>query len=80
MDDLSQTQVKVMRYIARHEVNKGCSVQLAGHGRAPWLSAARSLVRKGFAVPGSRTGYYGITESGRAAMIASASGVKSDGH
>jgi hypothetical protein len=62
MDILSETQIKVMRYIKRNDPN-GCSVQIAGNGRAPWLSACRSLAKRGM-VTTWRSGYYKLTEYG----------------
>lgn len=59
---ISETQLMVMRYIKRHSLNGGCE-QIAGYGRASWLSASRALVRKGLARNG-RTGHYGLTEAG----------------
>lgn len=41
-------------------------MQIAGHCRAPHLSAARSLVRKGYLRDGRFTGHYVITDKGRA--------------
>lgn len=58
---LSETQAKVLRYLARQPNGQG---QIAGHGRAPELSAARALQRRG--LTGSwRTGHYYLTDAGR---------------
>lgn len=62
--DLSPTQRKVLIVLARNQV----AIPLAGKGRAPYLSAARALVRKGLAFAGQHTGHYGATEAGRAAV------------
>lgn len=44
IDDLSDTQRKVLRLLAREPNMMG---GLGGHGRGPILSAARALERKG---------------------------------
>lgn len=62
--ELSPTQRKVLTVLARNQV----AIPLAGKGRAPYLSAARALVRKGFAYAGAHTGWYGATDAGRAAV------------
>lgn len=59
---LSATQLKVLQRLAK-DPNK-LPRQLAGYGAAPYLSAARALVRKGLAKNGTKTGYYGITKAG----------------
>jgi len=64
VSDLSETQKLVMRYIRRHSGNIGGHVQIAGNGRAPWLSASRALVRKGLAIT-YRSGRYALTPEGR---------------
>ena len=58
--ELSDTQKKVLRILAKRQGE----VQLAGHGRAAYLSAARALVRKGLARTW-HTGKYATTEAGR---------------
>ena len=63
LEQLSVTQQRVLKWIYR-EPNR-CEVQVAGHGRAPLLSAARALVRKGLART-FNTGRYAATEAGRA--------------
>ena len=57
--ELSATQIKVLRMLAKSQ----CEVQIAGHGMAPYLSAARALVRKGFAKTWN-TGKYLATAEG----------------
>lgn len=67
-----------MRYLRRNERNRG-SVQIAGYGRAAWLSASRALVRRGLVRPGTQTGYYALTDEGRTmadAMLAASEGPK----
>lgn len=59
--DISQTQQKVLMFLADAQGPRN----LTGHGRAPYMSAARALVRKGLAYQGTRTGHYGATEAGR---------------
>jgi hypothetical protein len=59
---LSAAQKKVLLVLSR-DPNK-LPRQIAGFGAAPYLSAARALVRKGLAKSGAQTGYYGITPAG----------------
>lgn len=68
MSEISETQLKVMRYIARNATNR-TSVQIAGYGRASWLSASGALVRKGLARTW-RTGHYALTDDGYALLAA----------
>jgi hypothetical protein len=65
---LSPTAIKVMRYVRRHALHSCASVQIAAYGRAPWLSACRSLVRRGLMRAGSDTGHYALTEAGGIAL------------
>jgi hypothetical protein len=58
--ELSETQIKVMRILAK----RSGEVQLAGHGMAPYLSAARALVKKGLAKTW-HTGKYAATDDGK---------------
>lgn len=68
---LSPTALKVMRYVYRRPNGKhGCTVQIGGHGRAPWLSACRSLVKRGLMHASGRTGHYGLTKAGLEAFEA----------
>jgi len=55
----SPTQEQMLRYL----VARG-HTQVAAHGRAPWLSASRALVRRGLA-NSWRTGWYAPTEEGK---------------
>ena len=64
---LSPTQQKVLRRLGRQHA--GDHGQIAGHGMAPYLSAARALARKGLAIT-FRTGCYHITPAGRAVLEA----------
>lgn len=61
--DLSPTQQRVMRYLAQSVTE----IQVAGKGRAPFLSAANALRRKGFATS-YRTGWFKLTDEGRAIL------------
>ena len=45
IDDLSDTQRRVLREMAREAMP--INVPMGGHGRGPILSACRALVRKG---------------------------------
>jgi hypothetical protein len=58
---LSRTQRYVLQWLATDTI----SVQIAGHGNAPYLSAARALVRRGLAWTYA-TGHFGLTDKGRA--------------
>jgi len=57
---MSPTQERVLRFLAAQSNNSG---QIAGYGRAPWLSAAHALQRKGL-VNSYRTGRYYLTKAG----------------
>ncbi len=65
---LSETAVKVMRYVRRNSPWAGATIQIAGNGRAPWLSSCRALVKRGYMHAGHRTGHYGLTEAGGMAL------------
>lgn len=65
---LSETAVKVMRYVRRNASWPCAPVQVAGYGRAAWLSSCRSLVRRGLMRDGGRTGHYALTEAGGVAL------------
>ena len=67
---LSDAQKRALRRMMR-DPNR-LSVQIAGYGAAPLLSASRALVRKGLAKHGSKTGFYGITDAGMLAYFQSA--------
>ena len=71
-EEMSPTQQRVFRFIMRRGNYHG---QIAGHGRAPWLSAAHALIRKGFFVS-FRTGEFVLTEQGRALSVALMEGAK----
>lgn len=62
-DDLSETQQKMLRIL----VSRGGNVQVAGYGRAKWLSAARALMRRGLA-DSYHTGKYYATDAGKALL------------
>ena len=65
MNELSATQTKVLLFISRHP---NANAQIAGYGRAPWLSAARALVRRGLAGT-YLTGHYYLTDEGKALAV-----------
>lgn len=65
--ELSPAQLRALRRMMRDE--NQLSVQIAGYGAAPLLSASRALVRKGLAFCGRKTGYYGITDAGMLAYF-----------
>jgi hypothetical protein len=61
---LSPTQQRVLRIVSKAPNGQR---QIAGHGMAPFLSAARALVRKGL-LRSWQTGHYCITDEGEAYM------------
>jgi len=60
---LTETQQRVMRFVYGRSSGTRMEVQIAGHGRGPWLSACRALVRKGL-MRTWHSGYYGLTDEG----------------
>lgn len=61
----SAIQERALRWLCRNQ----CEVQIAGHGRAAWLSAANALMRRGLA-RSYRTGRFYATDAGRAWVAA----------
>lgn len=59
IDDLSDTQRRVLRELAREAMPT--NVPMGGHGRGPILSACRALVRKGV-LRSHYTGRYTLNE------------------
>jgi hypothetical protein len=58
---LNPTMWRVLRHLSRGPNGRQ---QIAGHGRAPYLSAARGLMRRGLA-NSWETGVYWISSQGR---------------
>lgn len=59
--ELSFTQARVMRHLYSQPNHMG---QIAGHQMAPFISSARSLVRKGLLLE-YRTSQYSVTDEGK---------------
>ena len=62
IDDLSDTQRRVLRELAREAMP--INVPMGGHGRGPILSACRALVRKGV-LRSYHTGKYTLNDEYR---------------
>jgi len=59
---LSPTQAIVLRWLCSYG---GSTRQLSGNGMAPYVSSAKSLVRKGLAEKGSMTSDFRPTDAGK---------------
>lgn len=63
--ELSEHQTKLLIALDKHYP---LEIQLAGYGRAKWLSVARALKRRGLA-HSWKTGYYSATEAGHQLVL-----------
>ena len=60
---LSEAQWKMIRILSREP--NGLAMNIGGHGRGPYLSSCRALVRRGLVYAGHITSHYGLTATGR---------------